>query len=93
MGYAFISYSSKNQISADAFNMLIKRNNIETWMAPYDIPAGSKYAQVINKAIKGCSCMVLLLTNDAQNSAWVAREVERAINYHKTIIPVQLEKV
>lgn len=93
MGYAFISYSSKNQISADAFNMLLKRNNVETWMAPYDIPAGSKYAQVINKAIKGCSCMVLLLTNDAQNSVWVAKEVERAINYHKTIIPVQLEKV
>ncbi len=60
-------------------------------MAPYDIPAGSKYAQVISRAIKECSCFLLLLTNAAQESTWVAKEVERAINYRKVIIPVQLE--
>lgn len=35
--------------------------------------------------------MLLLLTNDAQNSPWVPKEVERAINYKKPIIPAQLE--
>lgn len=93
MGYAFISYSTKNQMSADAMYMLLKKNEISAWMAPGDIPAGYKYADVINKAIKDCSCVVLLLSNAALNSVWVPKEVERAVNYRKPIIPVQLEDV
>ncbi len=93
MGYAFISYSTKNKGSADGIKSLFNKNGIETWMAPNDIPAGSKYAEVISKAVKNCSCLVLLLTNNSQNSPWVAKEVERAINYKKVIIPIQLEDV
>ena len=93
MGYAFISYSTKNKESADSIKNLFNKNDIETWMAPNDIPAGSKYAEVISKAVKNCSCLVLLLTNNSQNSPWVAKEVERAINYKKIIIPIQLEDV
>lgn len=90
-GYVFISYSSKKQSSADAMRNLLNKNNIKTWMAPYDIPAGSIYTEVINKAIKNCSCFVLLLTEAAQKSNWVPKEVERATNYSKHIIPIQLE--
>lgn len=91
-GYVFISYSSKKQASADAMRNLLNKNDIKTWMAPYDIPTGSEYTEVINKAIKKCSCFVLLFTNAAQDSKWVLREVERAVNYGKPIFPVQLEK-
>ncbi len=93
MGYAFISYSTKNQVSADAMYMLLKKNEISAWMAPGDIPAGYKYADVINKAIKDCSCVVLLLSNASLKSIWVPKEVERAVNYRKPVIPVQLEDV
>ncbi len=93
MGYAFISYSTKNQASADSVRELFRKNSIETWMAPGDIPAGSKYAMVINRAIKDCSCFVLLLTDDSQNSVWVSKEVERAVNYRKAVITIRLEDV
>ncbi len=93
MGYAFISYSSKNQSAADSMRELLKKNSIETWMAPYDIPIGSRYGQVINQAIKECACFVLLLTEHSQNSIWVPKEVERALNYGKPIIPIQLEQI
>lgn len=93
MGYAFISYSTKNQASADAMRDLLKSKGIETWMAPGDIPVGSKYAQVISKAVKDCACFILLLTNAAQNSVWVAKETERAVNYRKPILPLQLEEI
>lgn len=43
MGYAFISYSSKNRTSADSLKELLKRNGISTWMAPGDIPTGDLY--------------------------------------------------
>ena len=93
MGYAFISYSTKNQSSADAMRDLLNKKGIRTWMAPGDIPAGSKYAQVINRAVKECACLVLMLSDDAQNSVWVAKEVERAVNYRRPIIPVKIEDV
>lgn len=93
MGYVFISYSTKEQSLADAMKKLLEKHGIQTWMAPGDIPAGNKYAQVINQAIKGCSCFILMLSNNAQNSVWVAKETERAVNYRKPIIPIQLENV
>lgn len=93
MGYVFISYSTKEQSSADAMKILLEKQAIQTWMAPGDIPAGSRYAQVINKAVKECSCFILMLSESSQNSVWVAKEVERAINYRKPIIPVQLENL
>jgi len=93
MGYAFISYSTKEQSLADAMKKLLEKHGIQTWMVPSDIPAGNKYAQVINQAIKGCSCFILMLSNNSQNSVWVAKETERAVNYRKPIIPIQIEDV
>lgn len=92
-GYAFISYSSKNQQMADSFRTLFNQNGIKTWMAPGDIHVGSSYMKEINHALKNCACLVLLLSNAAQESQWVIKEVERAVNYHKSIIPVQIESV
>lgn len=91
--YTFISYCAKNQNFADTLRVLFKSNNISSWMAPYDIPPGSVYANEIEKSIKNCSCFVLLLTKVAQESRHVHREVERAVNYGKTIIPIQLENM
>lgn len=93
MGYVFISYSTKNQSIADAMKKLLNDSNIDTWMAPGDIPVGRKYAEVINRAVKDCACFMLMLSNDSQSSIWVAKETERAISYRKTIIPVQIEDV
>lgn len=89
--YAFISYSSKNQQMADSVRLLFLEKGIPCWMAPYDIPAGSKYAYVINDALERCGCLVLLLTNASQESQFVEREIERAITYRKPIVPMQLE--
>ena len=93
MGYAFISYSSKNAEIEGKINRFLKQNEVETWVAPDDIPIGSKYAEMINKAIKNCGCFILLLTEEAQSSQWVAKEVERAIHYKRPIVPVMPEEL
>ena len=93
MGYVFISYSTANQSSADALRNVFSKHGYATWMAPYDIPPGRKYAEVINKAIKGCDCFALLLTSQSQDSIWVAKEVERAVHYRKLLIPISLENI
>ena len=93
MGYAFISYSSKNQQMADSFKAFFNQNGIETWMAPGDIPFGSTYTSAINRAIKESGCFVLLLSGNAQESPWVLKETERAISTGKTIFTVLLDDV
>ena len=89
--YAFISYSHVQKAFADTLKQFLNKNGIQTWMAPGDIPPGSKYAAVINHAVRDCSCFLLVLSNDSQNSQWVEKEVERAINYRKTLIPIKIE--
>ncbi len=94
MGYAFISYSTKNMEAADKVRNLFTRHGIDTWMAPYNIPAGSKYAATITRGIRDCSCFVLLLSNDSQASEAVDSEVELAtLTFKKTIVTIQLEEV
>ena len=93
MGYAFISYSTKNQEFANSFRNLFNQQNIHTWMAPGDIPPGETYTSIINNAIKNASCFIILLSESAQNSQWVPKETERAVNYGKSIFTIKLDDV
>ncbi len=91
MGYVFISYKSEDKPAADKARAILQEENIACWMAPYDIPGGLEYAEVLNDAVENCSCLLLLLTESAQQSQFISRELERAVSYNKTIIPMQLE--
>ncbi len=90
-GYVFISYTPRQQDWAESTRKLLHDNDIKTWMAPYDIPAGSDYTDVINDALENCSCLLLLLTEASQASRFVKAEVERAFSYGKPIFSMQLE--
>ena len=72
---------------------VLTNHGIGVWMAPGNIPVGSSYAGEITRALKGADGLVLLLTDAAQNSMWVDKEVERALTYGKPIFPVALELV
>ena len=52
--YIFISYRSINEKEAFAFKELLERHNYDVWIAPNDIPIGSYYANIIEKAIRNC---------------------------------------
>ena len=75
--YAFISYSSSDKIIADKVRTHLMSRKCPCWMAPYDIPAGSRYAHALNDALENCGCLLLLLSDTAQQSEFVEREVFR----------------
>ena len=93
MGYAFISYSSKNYDDARAMHKILTDRGIQVWMAPGDIPPGSNYAGVLTQAIRNSECLVLLLTAESQNSDHVDIELGRALSYKKPIIPIALDAI
>ena len=55
------------------------------------IRGGKSYAQEIPPAIKKCCIFLLILSDKAQQSKWVPREVDQAINRDKIIMPYMLE--
>ena len=89
----FISYSSKDSAITTALHDFLEANGIDCWMAPGSIPNGSNYAMEIPKAIRECRVFVLVLSNNAQNSSFVPKELDQAIKHKKTIMPFMLENV
>ena len=61
------------------------------WMAPGSIPGGAKYAAHIPQAIRSCDIFVVVLSNKAQQSMWVPKELNQAINAKKKIMPFFIE--
>ena len=87
----FISYSSKEISDAETIRNVLEQNGIPCWMAPRDIPGGSNYSHEIPIAIRNCQVFVLLLSQNAQSSHWVLKELDMAVNCGKVIIPFMLE--
>lgn len=89
----FISYSSKEKSVADAVCAQIEERGHECWIAPRDILPGTEWGHEIVKGIENCKVMVLILSENSNKSQQVIREVERAVNHQKVIIPFMIENI
>lgn len=87
----FISYKAEEYAEALWVKTTLETNGISCWLAPGSIPGGSSYAVEIPAAIRACKAFVLLLSEKAQSSKWVPRELDQAINENKIILPFMLE--
>ena len=87
----FISYSTVDAESAETVRNVLEKNGLSCWMAPRDIPGGSNYTKEIPIAIRNCKVFVLVLSKNAQNSHWVLKELDSAVNCGKVILPFMLE--
>ena len=88
----FISYKSEEYSDALWVKESLEKEGISCWMAPMDIAGGSSYASEIPTAIKNCKVFVLILSKAAQESKWVPRELDQAINENKIIMPFTVKK-
>lgn len=74
----FISYSTGDASTADRLCEFIEGQGISCWIAPRDIPGGSKWPAAIVKAIQGARAMVILISAHSSTSQQVSREIEIA---------------
>ena len=88
----FISYKSEEYDDAFWVKQQLEKEGLSCWMAPMDISGGTSYATEIPKAIKNCKVFVLILSKGAQESKWVPRELDQAINENKIIMPFTIKK-
>ncbi len=87
----FISYKSEEYTEASWVKSVLEENGLTCWMAPASIPGGSSYADEIEDAIKKCGVFVLILSQRAQESKWVKKELDMALNQEKVILPFMIE--
>ena len=90
---AFISFASENRDKAEAICASLERRGFVCWIAPRDVLAGREYADEIIGGIERSASVVLVLSEAANASVFVDREIERAFSKQKPIFPVRIEPV
>lgn len=88
----FISYSTKDQNTADAICHVLEENNIKCWIAPRDITSGKPYGEEIIDGIKGAKIIVLVFSENSQNSPYVNNEIDTAFSNNKTILSFKIDE-
>lgn len=71
----FISYSSQNDKQVEAIRQTLEKNGFSCWFAPFNIRGHQDFTNVIPDAIKSSKAFLLLLSEEAQSSRWVQREL------------------
>ncbi|MBU4274155.1 MAG: toll/interleukin-1 receptor domain-containing protein [Planctomycetes bacterium] len=89
----FISYSSKDKLTADKICAFLEANGIRCWMTPRDVLPGSNWGESIIDAINGAKVMLLVFSANSNASNHIKREVERTVNRGNPVIPVRIEDV
>jgi hypothetical protein len=76
----FVSYSSEDQLAADALCGALEAARIRCWIAPRDVVPALSYSGQITRAIKTSRVLVLIFSEHSNVSAPVLAEVELAAN-------------
>lgn len=74
----FISYSTENQAQADHIRKTLEDAGISCWYAPQSLRGAQDFTQEIPDAIAASKAFLLLMSEDAQKSKWVQRELDEA---------------
>jgi len=89
----FISYSEKDKTTADAVCAMLESEGIRCWIAPRDVTPGLEWSECIVDAIEQARVMVLIFSDNANNSVQVHREVEHADHRSVKVLPMRIEDV
>jgi TIR domain len=89
----FISYSSRDKTTADAACAALEAAGIRCWIAPRDITPGTEWGEAIIDAIGRARAFVLIFSANANDSAQIRREVERAVHKGIPVLPLRIEDI
>ncbi|HSL31756.1 MAG TPA: TIR domain-containing protein [Anaerolineales bacterium] len=90
--HTFISYSRVNKNFALKLAHELKAAGFPIWLDQLDIPAGARWDDEIEKALRECGIFLTILTPDSIASENAKDEIGYAIDHGKRILPVLLEE-
>ena len=90
--YFFISYSREDTAKQKRIVRELRERGINLWVDIENLTPGTPtWEREIEKAIRGATGIVVLLSPESNNSEWVRREISFGEQHRKRIFPVLIE--
>lgn len=90
-GHVFISYRHGDEVPyVQRLADHLTNEGVSVWF-DREIVTGDRWDRVIRSKIDTCAALVVLMTPQAEESDWVAREIDQAELMHKPIFPLLLD--
>jgi hypothetical protein len=86
----FLSYSRADRAYVERLAKFLQSAGIDCWY-DHEVMRGQRFDQVISAKIEECVVFVVVMTPAADESHWVANEIQHARNNNKPIIPILLD--
>lgn len=93
---AFISYSSQDEHFARRLHNDLQMKGVRVWFAPEDLKIGEPIEDSIDQAIRMYDKLIIVLSQNSIDRAWVKKEFSKAIEkekqHSKTVLfPIRLD--
>ena len=89
----FVSYSSKDSRVADQICAALEAKGLACWIASRDVNPGENFGEAIVNAIRAAKLMLLVFTQNANNSDEIKKELVLAGHNRLIVVPVRVEDV
>ncbi len=90
--YFFMSYSREDTAKQKRIVRELRERGIEIWVDIENLTPGTPtWEREIEKAIRGATGIIVLLSPESNNSEWVRREISFGEQHRKRIFPVLIE--
>lgn len=86
----FISYSRKDALYANWLHSELQRRGYSVFLDTSDIVPGAMWQEELEKQIRACNVMCVLLSPDSATSKWVRLECSLARHYQKRLLPLKI---
>jgi hypothetical protein len=93
MSTIFISHSSKDLAVAQTICAALESRGLTCWIAGRDVGAGDNFQEAIVAAIRSAKVMVLVFSDNANNSTEIKKELALASQNKVAVIPARVEDV
>ena len=93
MSTIFISHSSKDHAVAQTICAALESRGLTCWIASRDVGAGDNFQESIVTAIRSAKVMVLVFSENANNSTEIKKELALASQNKVAVIPARVEDV
>ncbi len=85
----FLSHASADFESAKFVRAILESAGFECWFAPTDIEASAPgFAESLANSLGASDVLLVLVSEQSQQSEWVKREIHMAVNSKCPILPV-----
>jgi uncharacterized protein YjbI with pentapeptide repeats len=93
---SFISYSSRDQVFATKLYADLRVRGVQVWFAQEDLKIGDRLDATIDDAIRLSEKLIIVLSNNSIESAWVRREAKRGLEKEEltgqnVLFPIRLD--